>query len=65
MVLKGKSFIINHFNKTAEQIFQRSINEVIGKPLLEAVPEVKNTLLEDRFIEVYQHRHPAVFDSSF
>lgn len=53
-IFRGKDYVVEIANELMLEIWERKIENVINKPVFEALPEVKNQGLEDILLNVYQ-----------
>ena len=60
-----KDLTITYFNKAAESLLDRKCDEVLGRPLLEAFPEAKDSVFEENFRKAIASRQPVSFETYF
>jgi PAS domain S-box-containing protein len=58
-IFKGPSFVVEIANSRMYEIWGRTPGEMLGKPLLEGLPEVPNQGLEELLQQVYRTGKPA------
>ena len=58
-------FFVLYFNKAAEKMLGRNREDVIGKKLIDAFPEVKGSLIEKRFLEALKTKKQISLETFF
>ena len=56
---------INYFNAAAEKLLNRRREEVLGRPVFEAFPEIKNSVFDQNFTGALEHSIPVNFEVDF
>ncbi|MBD3426108.1 MAG: PAS domain S-box protein [Candidatus Omnitrophica bacterium] len=64
MVLDERMVVL-YFNKAAQEMLGRKKEEVVGKNLLEAFPEAKNSVFEEKYKWALQNKQPLFFETYF
>ncbi len=57
--------VINYFNVAAERVFRRRSADVIGRRLLDAFPEFRDSVFENKYSESIQNKEPLAFECEF
>jgi PAS domain S-box-containing protein len=64
-IVLDNDLVLTYFNKAAEELMGRKSEDVTGRPLLEAFPEVKGSIFEKKFAEALKERRPLSFETFF
>lgn len=57
--------VIGYFNTAAERVFRRQVSDVIGRQFLEAFPQMKGTIFEEKYGEAVRNKEPLAFECEF
>ncbi len=60
-----ENLTITYFNAAAEMLLNRSRQDVVGKALLDAFPQVKGSTFEERYHEALRSKQSSTFESYF
>ena len=63
--LTGEDLIVTYFNFAAEELLGRKAKDILGKPLLEAFPEAKDSVFEKKYRQAYQTKRFVSFETYF
>jgi PAS domain S-box-containing protein len=57
--------VVTYFNKAAAQLLNRQVEEMLGHPLFESIPETRGSIFEEKFTEAIRNREFVAFETYF